>query len=477
MSIKINGQEFLSYEEQVLKNKKDIEALAELLNTKVQATFLSTASVESETQIAKSTIQTSQGVPKVGDLVIGTDGFIAKIISIGESIIEISNSLPVLNYMNAINVAFNGFGTEYLTTDANVQAALARLDNVLLSTNDDASAHYVNKSNPHEVTKAQVGLGNVDNTSDANKPVSIAQAAADAAIVNYADEQLDLKENLANKVTNFDTIDDIKYPTTKAITKRTFDKELLTFSLPNRVADYIKFENGKYYYVQRVKKYVLQSSDITTIENLNGTQLAYTSTNFLVGLGGTYHKTRGNAFIKAKLRCDYVDVAVGFENQYYISSTYRLGFVNTLGTFATLAQAQAAFVGTVVYYQLTTPIETEIDDIKTANWLYNLVTQEAWITPTLVNSWVNFGSGTDNASYMKDTLGFVHLKGRVKSGTIGATIFTMPVGYRTNFTKAFVVDSNAMFGRLTIASDGSVVCAVGSNVFVSLDGVSFKAEA
>ena len=31
-------------------------------------------------------------------------------------------------------------------------------------------------TNPHGTTKADVGLGNVDNTSDANKPVSTAQA-------------------------------------------------------------------------------------------------------------------------------------------------------------------------------------------------------------------------------------------------------------------------------------------------------------
>lgn len=37
--------------------------------------------------------------------------------------------------------------------------------------------HISNKSNPHGVTKSQVGLGNVDNTSDANKPVSTAQRA------------------------------------------------------------------------------------------------------------------------------------------------------------------------------------------------------------------------------------------------------------------------------------------------------------
>lgn len=39
----------------------------------------------------------------------------------------------------------------------------------------DIDAHTQNVSNPHNVTKAQVGLGNVDNTTDANKPVSTAQ--------------------------------------------------------------------------------------------------------------------------------------------------------------------------------------------------------------------------------------------------------------------------------------------------------------
>lgn len=38
----------------------------------------------------------------------------------------------------------------------------------------DLTSHTSNKSNPHGVTKAQVGLGNVDNTSDADKPVSTA---------------------------------------------------------------------------------------------------------------------------------------------------------------------------------------------------------------------------------------------------------------------------------------------------------------
>lgn len=48
----------------------------------------------------------------------------------------------------------------------------------------DLTAHTGNASNPHSVTKAQVGLSNVDNTSDLNKPVSTAQQAAIAAKAN-----------------------------------------------------------------------------------------------------------------------------------------------------------------------------------------------------------------------------------------------------------------------------------------------------
>lgn len=59
------------------------------------------------------------------------------------------------------------------------------VDDLIADTGSDVTAletkvnnHIANKSNPHTVTKTQVGLGNVNNTSDVNKPVSTAQAAA-----------------------------------------------------------------------------------------------------------------------------------------------------------------------------------------------------------------------------------------------------------------------------------------------------------
>lgn len=53
--------------------------------------------------------------------------------------------------------------------------SLSRIKNEITP---DIQKHENNKKNPHGVTKNQVGLGNVDNTSDMNKPVSTAQATA-----------------------------------------------------------------------------------------------------------------------------------------------------------------------------------------------------------------------------------------------------------------------------------------------------------
>lgn len=54
--------------------------------------------------------------------------------------------------------------------DAQIPAAITR--------DSELAAHTDNTSNPHSVTKIQLGLGSVDNTADTAKPVSTAQQAA-----------------------------------------------------------------------------------------------------------------------------------------------------------------------------------------------------------------------------------------------------------------------------------------------------------
>lgn len=51
-------------------------------------------------------------------------------------------------------------------------------DGTNVKTAAQIKTHIDSTSNPHSVTKTQVGLGNADNTSDANKPVSTAQQTA-----------------------------------------------------------------------------------------------------------------------------------------------------------------------------------------------------------------------------------------------------------------------------------------------------------
>ena len=53
--------------------------------------------------------------------------------------------------------------------------------------------HTGNTSNPHKVTKVQVGLEKVDNTSDVDKPVSTEQQKAIDSAKNNANEYTDKK--------------------------------------------------------------------------------------------------------------------------------------------------------------------------------------------------------------------------------------------------------------------------------------------
>ena len=99
------------------------------------------------------------------------------------------------------------------------------------TTNATLTAHTSNKANPHEVTKSQIGLGNVDNTSDLNKPISTATQI-----------ELDKKVNSVNGI-NPDNNKNIKVGI----------NEILKEYQPNIVADKNKKvllfdEDGKTYY-------------------------------------------------------------------------------------------------------------------------------------------------------------------------------------------------------------------------------------
>ena len=71
------------------------------------------------------------------------------------------------NAINSLRTELKTYIDEAVGTDTNLTALETKVNQ-----------HIANKSNPHAVTKTQVGLGNVNNTSDTDKPVSTAQATA-----------------------------------------------------------------------------------------------------------------------------------------------------------------------------------------------------------------------------------------------------------------------------------------------------------
>ena len=64
----------------------------------------------------------------------------------------------------------------------------------------------------------------------------------------------------------------------------------------------------------------------------------------------------------------------------------------------------------------------------------------------------------------------------IRSGTIGTSAFTLPVGYIPSKTKFFAVSSNQAFGEVIVLATGTVTPRQGTNVWVALDGVEFYAE-
>lgn len=62
--------------------------------------------------------------------------------------------------------------------ESNLNAEIERATNKENSIEQNLNSHISNQQNPHNVTKAQVGLGNVDNTSDVDKPISTATQSA-----------------------------------------------------------------------------------------------------------------------------------------------------------------------------------------------------------------------------------------------------------------------------------------------------------
>ena len=104
------------------------------------------------------------------------------------------NAPGIVKIGEGLNITNSGLlSLDFEEIDDKINQSAQILTNEISIVNEDLQAHKNNFDNPHRVTKAQVGLGNVENTADADKPVSNAVRA----------ELLQLDNKLTNHINDY----------------------------------------------------------------------------------------------------------------------------------------------------------------------------------------------------------------------------------------------------------------------------------
>jgi hypothetical protein len=108
--------------------------------------------------------------------------------------------------------------------------------------------------------------------------------------------------------------------------------------------------------------------------------------------------------------------------------------------------------------------------------------------PVFQAGWVNYDPATthtnaffQHAAYYRDRLGIVHLGGLIKDGGLGSTVFALPgMGLCPYYARTWAQISAGGVARVTLTHlEPTGTCRLvvdsGSNVWVSLDGISYRA--
>lgn len=197
---------------------------------------------------------------------------------------------------------------------------------------------------------------------------------------------------------------------------------------------------------------------------------------------GTYYNSSG---VRAVIAAIASRAFTASRDTYvYIDNTNSIGYSEvTNNATAPALPANSTWVAVVI---TSASAITSIRQVGTAGTVGRVIyptnsltaANEGWIAPTLAGTWVNFDAvpGFAQAAYMKDSLGFVHIKGLVKSGTVPSTIFTLPAGYRPMNNLYISSTNNAAIAVVRVQAVGDVVADTGGNTAFSINNIHFKAE-
>ncbi|MHA7580094.1 hypothetical protein ACX12E_06825 [Paenibacillus vandeheii] len=128
-----------------------------------------------------------------------------------------------------------------------------------------------------------------------------------------------------------------------------------------------------------------------------------------------------------------------------------------------------------------------VQDVQQANARISVVENKkagkdspAWITPTLLNGWINYGGSYVPIRFQREN-NIVVIQGMLKAGvmTSGTVLFILPVGYRPKSRLSFTVFAYPnVLVRVDVWYTGEVILSttITANDYMSLTGISFLAE-
>ena len=168
-------------------------------------------------------------------------------------------------------------------------------------------------------------------------------------------------------------------------------------------------------------------------------------------------------------------LSVGCVIDYKVSYIALIDLTETFGagkepTLAEMDRLMARFPNS--WFDGVKPIQT----IETLYQEKANKVQEDWITPSLLNGWTSISGST--VAYFKDTLGFVHLKGKAATGTINQDMFILPLGYRPEVSKQFLVPHGSATSciRFWVSPLGELRVDAPYINTIDLSAITFKAE-
>jgi len=159
-----------------------------------------------------------------------------------------------------------------------------------------------------------------------------------------------------------------------------------------------------------------------------------------------------------------VATASGYTFEYQINSGgWNTGFTNQ--------PTQTFTVTNATHKDVVNARVTAINSAGNSGYGTSSVTVPLWTSFSLQNNWVDYSPPYTSAAYTKTSGGVIVLKGMVRAGS--GNVATLPVGYRPAMSIMMTTSSNQTASRIDIRADGTINVAVGSNAWVSLDGIEF----